>query len=79
MTKKEIAEKHGFINGMSLYSNTETIEQKLYEAMQEYADQEQLLIQRVSVMSEHHCGNQLTDKELFHDHCLKCGEYISED
>lgn len=25
----------------------------------------------------HHCGNKLTDKEIFHDHCLKCGEQIS--
>lgn len=36
-------------------------------------------IPNVSVMSEHHCENELTEKELFHDHCLKCGEYISED
>lgn len=36
---------------MSLYSNTETIEQKLYETMQEYADQ-QLLIQLVSQQRE---------------------------
>lgn len=27
----------------------------------------------------HHCGNELTEKEIFHDHCLKCSEYISED
>ncbi len=27
----------------------------------------------------HHCGNELTEKEVFHDHCLKCSEYISED
>lgn len=33
----------------------------------------------VSGTAEHHCGNQITDKELFHDHCLKCGEYFSED
>ena len=35
----------------------------------------------VSGMSSliHHCGNELTEKEIFHDHCLKCSEYISED
>lgn len=33
----------------------------------------------VSGTAEHHCGNQITEKELFHDHCLKCGEYFSED
>ena len=33
----------------------------------------------VSGTAEHHCGNKITEKELFHDHCLKCGEYFSED
>ncbi len=27
----------------------------------------------------HHCGNELTAKEIEFDHCLKCGEYIHED
>jgi hypothetical protein len=27
----------------------------------------------------HHCGNPVTEKELFHDHCLKCGESFSDD
>ena len=27
----------------------------------------------------HHCGNELTDKEIFHDHCLRCEEQISDD
>ena len=40
MTKKEIAEKNGFIGGFSIFSNAEVIEQKLYQAMQEYADQQ---------------------------------------
>ena len=29
--------------------------------------------------SLHHCGNELTEKEIFYDHCLKCSEYLSED
>ncbi len=27
----------------------------------------------------HHCGNELTEKEVWHDHCLQCGEYLQED
>lgn len=33
----------------------------------------------VSGIAEHRCGNKITEKELFHDHCLKCGEYFSKD
>ena len=38
-----------------------------------------LLLFSVSGRSEqslliHYCGNELTEKEIFHDHCLKCGE-----
>ena len=40
MTKEEIAQKCGFINGMSIFSNAEVIEQKLYLAMEMYAVQE---------------------------------------
>jgi hypothetical protein len=29
--------------------------------------------------SLHHCGNELTEKEVFYDHCLKCSEYLIED
>jgi hypothetical protein len=25
----------------------------------------------------HRCGNELTEKEIEYDHCLKCGEFIS--
>ena len=39
----------------------------------------QLSIAIVSGTAEHHCGNQITEKELLYDHCLKCGEYFSED
>ena len=27
----------------------------------------------------HHCGNELTEKEIFHEYCLKCGAYINND
>lgn len=26
----------------------------------------------------HHCGNKLTVKDIFHDHCLKCEEQINK-
>jgi len=39
-TKKDIAFKHGFIRGMSIYSSAKTIEEKLYKAMDEYATQQ---------------------------------------
>ena len=51
MTKEEIARKHGFINGISFYSKTTAIENNLYKAMQEYADQ-QLKLCEVGVSLE---------------------------
>lgn len=27
-------------------------------------------------IKEHQCGNELTEKEMFYDTCLKCGESI---
>ena len=27
---------------------------------------------------EHHCGNKVTKKEVFFDHCIKCGEYFED-
>ncbi len=74
MTKKEIAEKHGFINGMSLYSNTETIEQKLYEAMQEYADQEQLNLS--GVVST--CCDPVGEGFYLGTSCPKCKQPFSQ-
>lgn len=28
------------------------------------------------LIKEHQCGNELTEKEMFYDTCLKCGESI---
>ena len=33
----------------------------------------------ISAGVTHHCGNEITEKEVFFDHCLKCGEYLKED
>ena len=78
MTKKEIAEKHGFINGMSLYSNIETIEQKLHEAMQEYAKQ-QLAIQHVSNQSEQlKAFADYAQKRMWEDGDKDLSEFVEE-
>ncbi len=39
MTKEEIAQKYGFIQGVSIHSTTIQIEENLYAAMEEYAQQ----------------------------------------
>ena len=39
-TKEEIAIKHGFIKGASVYSRTDLIEESLYAVMEEYAKQQ---------------------------------------
>ena len=55
---------------------------KACEAIADRYHQSKLKLLGISIVSgtaEHHCGNQITDKELFYDHCLKCGEYFSED
>ena len=28
----------------------------------------------VNIVAEHRCGNKLTEKEVFYQHCLKCNE-----
>ena len=74
MTKQEIAQKHGFIQGMSIHSNTAKIEECLYVAMEEYAQQQVKLFAIPVVMESckhawHHNGakgNQDTWK------CCKC-------
>ncbi len=34
------------------------------------------LLYDVSGGITHKCGNELTEKEVFQDHCLGCGEYL---
>ena len=50
---------------------------KLKELMSE---NNKLRKSNVSVMSSktHHCGNELTDKEIEYDLCLNCREYLED-
>ena len=84
MTKKEILLKQRNAENAPLtdYIGTDGYVWKMIEnAMEEYhqAKLKLLGITIVSGTAEHHCGNKITKKELFHDCCLKCGEYFSED
>jgi len=60
MTKQEIAQKHGFIQGMSIHSNTAKIEECLYAAMEEYV-QQQVKLFAIPVVSE---STLPTEKEI---------------
>ncbi len=67
-TKQQVAENHGIINGMSIYSNTETIEKELYEAMEEYAQQQ---VKKNDCIADVVCMFKIDDKVAHKDNKSK--------
>lgn len=82
-TAKQIARKHGFVNGFSIHSRTDLIEKSFYAAMEEYADQFKNLPESktesfITPVSGSVCGHDF--KPCDHpaisefDKCTKCGK-----